>query len=112
MIAGGVEVVPLETVVASPSFQTLKMTGSTAAKPYVKKSRDAKTSYVAASPSSIPLWFTNFDGDISDQGMGQTNIRALLSMARELDALMLFRSCTSTSLPSAAAAANPRAALR
>ena len=88
--AGGVEVVPLETVVAAPSFQKLKMTGSTAAKPYVKKSRDAKTSYVVASPSAIPLWFTNFDGDISDQGMGQTNIRALLSMARELDALMLF----------------------
>ncbi len=88
--AGGVDVVPLETIVASPSFQKMKMTGSTAAKPYTKKSRDAKTSYVVASPSAIPLWFTSFDGDISDQGMGQTNIRALLSMARELDALMLF----------------------
>src|SRR5688572_5377872 len=88
--AGGVEVVPLEAITASPSFQKLKMTGSTADKPYTKKSRDAKTSYVVASPAAIPLWFTNFDGDISDQGMGQTNIRALLSMARELDALILF----------------------
>jgi hypothetical protein len=88
--AGGIEVVPLETVMASPSFAKMKMTGSTADKPYTKRSRDAKTSYVVASPSAIPLWFTNFDGDISDQGMGQTNIRALLSMARELDALILF----------------------
>ena len=88
--AGGVEVVPLETIQASPSFQKMKMTGSTAAKPYTKRSRDAKTSYVVLSPTAIPLWFTSFDGDISDQGMGQTNIRAVMSMARELDALMLF----------------------
>ena len=88
--ASGLEVVPLETIQASPSFQKMKMTGSTAAKPYTKRSRDAKTHYLVASPSAIPLWFTNFDGDISDQGMGQTNIRAVMAMARELDALMIF----------------------
>lgn len=88
--AGGVEVVPLDKITASPSFAKMKMTGSTADKPYTKRSKDAKTSYVVASPSAIPLWFTNWDGDISDQGMGQTNIRAIMSMAKELDALMLF----------------------
>lgn len=88
--AGGVEVVPLESITASPSFAKMKLTGSTADKPYTKRSKDAKTNYVVASPTAIPLWFTNWDGDISDQGMGQTNIRAIMSMAKELDALMLF----------------------
>ena len=88
--AGGIEVVPLETITASPSFAKMKMTGSTTDKPYTKRSKDGKSSYVVASPSAIPLWFTNWDGDVSDQGMGQTNIRAVMSMAKELDALMLF----------------------
>jgi hypothetical protein len=87
---GGMEVVPLETITASPSFQKMKMTGSTADKPYTKKSRDKNTSYLVVSPSAIPLWFSNFDGDISDQGMSQTNIRAVMAMSKELDALMLF----------------------
>ena len=51
----------------------MKLTGSAAEKPYTKKSRDAKTRDLVASPSAIPLWFTNWDGDISDQGMSQTN---------------------------------------
>ena len=88
--AGGLEVVPLETITASPSFAKMKMTGSTADKPYTKRSRDAKTHYLVTSPTAIPLWFTNWDGDISDQGMGQTNIKAIMSMAKELDALMVF----------------------
>lgn len=88
--SSGMEVVPLETITASAAFQKMKMTGSTADKPYTKKSRDKNTSYVVVSPTAIPLWFTNGDGDVSDQGMNQTNIRAVLSMARELDTLVLF----------------------
>jgi hypothetical protein len=88
--AGGIEVVPLETITASDAFQKMKMTGSTADKPYTKRSRDKKTDYLVVSPSAIPLWFTNWDGDVSDQGMGQTNIRAVMTMSKELDALMLF----------------------
>jgi hypothetical protein len=88
--ATGMEVVTPEAITASPSFAKLKMTGSTAEKPYTKRSRDAKTHYLVVSPSSIPLWFTNWDGDISDQGMNQTNTRAILSMAKELDAILLF----------------------
>lgn len=88
--SSGIEVVPTETILASPNFAKMKMTGSTAEKPYTKRSRDAKTHYLVTSPTAIPLWFTNWDGDISDQGMGQTNIRALLSMAKELDAILLF----------------------
>ena len=88
--SSGMEVVPLETVTASAAFQKMKMAGSTAEKPYTKRSRDKKTDYVVVSPSAIPLWFTNFDGDISDQGMSQTNIRAIMAMARELDTLVLF----------------------
>ncbi len=88
--AAGIEVVPLETMTASPSFAKMKMTGSTADKPYTKRSRDAKTHYLVTSPSAIPLWFSVYDGDISDQGMSQTNMRAVMSMAKELDALMLF----------------------
>lgn len=86
----GMEVVPPEQVVASQSFAKMKMTGSTAEKPYTKRSRDAKTHYLVVSPSAIPLWFTNWDGDISDQGMNQTNIRALMAMSKELDAVLLF----------------------
>lgn len=88
--SSGIEVVPLETVAAAPSYQKLKITGSSAEKPYTKKSRDGKTHYVVASPTAIPLWFTNWDGDVSDQGMNQTNTRALLSVAKEVDALLLF----------------------
>jgi hypothetical protein len=89
--ATGMEVVPLETIKSSASFQKMKMTGSTADKPYTKRSRDAKTHYLVASPSALPLWFTNFDGEISDQGMmSQTNIRAIMAMSKELDALVLF----------------------
>jgi hypothetical protein len=87
---GGIEVVPLETITASPSFQKMKMTGSTAEKPYTKRSRDRNTDYIVVSPTAIPLWFTNWDGDISDQGMSQTNIRAIMAMAKELDALMVY----------------------
>jgi hypothetical protein len=86
----GIEVVPLETVQAAPSWAKLKMTGSTAEKPYTKRSRDAKTHYLVASPSAIPLWFTNWDGDISDQGMNQANTRAVMALSKELDALLLF----------------------
>ncbi|HYH09889.1 MAG TPA: hypothetical protein VEK11_22765 [Thermoanaerobaculia bacterium] len=86
----GIEVVPLETVQAAPSWAKLKMTGSTAEKPYTKRSRDAKTHYLVASPSPIPLWFTNWDGDISDQGMNQANTRAVMALSKELDALLLF----------------------
>ncbi|HEX8255983.1 MAG TPA: hypothetical protein VF846_22780 [Thermoanaerobaculia bacterium] len=89
--AGGIEVVPLESVLKSAAFQKMKMTGSTAEKPYTKRSRDRKTDYLVASPTEIPLWFTNFDGDISDQGMmSQTNMRAIMEMSKELDALMIF----------------------
>jgi hypothetical protein len=86
----GMEVVPLESITASAAFQKMKMTGSTVDKPYTKRSRDKKTDYLVVSPTAIPLWFTNFDGDISDQGMGQTNIRAIMTMSKELDALVLF----------------------
>lgn len=88
--SGGLEVVPLETITASAAFQKMKMTGSSAEKPYTKRSRDKKTDYIVVSPTAIPLWFTNFDGDISDQGMNQTNIRALMTMAKELDTLVVF----------------------
>lgn len=88
--SSGMEVVPLETITASASFQKMKMTGSTAEKPYTKRSRDRNTDYLVVSPTAIPLWFTNWDGDVSDQGMNQTNIRAIMTMAKELDALMLY----------------------
>lgn len=88
--AGGIEVVPLETVTASQSYQKLKITGSTAEKPYTKTSRDRNTHWLVVSPTALPLWFTNWDGDVSDQGMNQTNIRAIQAMAKELDALALF----------------------
>ena len=88
--SSGLEVVPLETITASPSFAKMKITGSTAAKPYTKKSRDAKTHYLVTSPTAIPLWFTNWDGDISDQGMNQTNTKAIMALSKELDALLLF----------------------
>ena len=86
----GIEVVPLETIKASAAFQKLTPTAITVDKPYTKRSRDKKTDYIVVSPSALPLWFTNFDGDISDQGMSQNNIRAILAMARELDTLVLF----------------------
>lgn len=88
--SSGIEVVSMETIAASASFQKMKMTGSTAEKPYTKRSRDRKIDYIVVSPSAIPLWFTNWDGDVSDQGMNQTNIRAIMSMSKELDALMLY----------------------
>lgn len=88
--SSGIEVVPLETITASAAFQKMKMTVNSADKPYTKSSRDRKTDYLVVSPTAIPLWFTNFDGDVSDQGMGQANIRAITTMARELDALVLF----------------------
>jgi len=88
--SSGIEVVPLETMTASPTFQKMKMTGSTAEQPHTKRSRDKKTDYIVVSPTAIPLWFTNWDGDVSDQGMNQTNIRAVMTMSKELDALMLF----------------------
>ena len=88
--ASGLDVVPLETITAAPSYQKMKITGSTAEKPYTKRSRDAKTHYLVVSPAAIPLWFTNWDGDVSDQGMNQTNTRALLAISKEIDALLLF----------------------
>jgi hypothetical protein len=88
--SGGLEVVPVETITASAAYKKMKMTGSTAEKPYIKRSRDAKTHYLVVSPAALPLWFTNGDGDVSDQGMNQTNSRALSAMANELDTLVLF----------------------
>ncbi len=88
--SAGIEVVPLETITALAAFQKMKMTGSSAEKPYTKKSRDRNTDWLVVSPTAIPLWFTNWDGDVSDQGMSQTNIRAIMAMAKELDALVLY----------------------
>jgi len=88
--AGGIEVVPMEQIAASPNFQKLKITGSTEAKPYTKTSRDRKSDYLVVSPTAIPLWFTNWDGDVSDQGMNQSNTKAVMALAKELDALLLF----------------------
>lgn len=86
----GVEVVSTESMKATGAFRGMRMAEASASKPYTKRSRDKKTDYVVVSPSELPLWFTNFDGDISDQGMNQTNIRALMAMSKELDALVLF----------------------
>ncbi|HEX8255077.1 MAG TPA: hypothetical protein VF846_18190 [Thermoanaerobaculia bacterium] len=48
-----------------------------------------------------------FDGDISEQGtMSQTNLRAVMEMAKELDALMIFPLMHVNLRPSAAPAAN------
>jgi hypothetical protein len=88
--ATGMEVVSPEAVKSSAAFAKMKLTGSTEQKPYTKASRDRKTHYLVVSPSSIPLWFTNWDGDISDQGMSQTNMRALWDMAKELDATLVY----------------------
>lgn len=89
--SNGIEVVATDTWKASAAFKSMKMSGSTAEKPYTKRSKDRKTDYIVVSPSAVPLWFTNFDGDISDQGlMNQTNIRAIMAMAKELDALAVF----------------------
>lgn len=87
---GGLEVVPVATIQASPNYQKIKFTSSTAEKPYTKASRDRKTQYAVVAPTALPLWFTNWDGDISDQGMSQNNIKAIMSMSKELDALVLF----------------------
>jgi hypothetical protein len=86
---GGFEVVPTEAVTGSVAFKKLKTAQSSPGHPYTKKSRDRKTQYVVVSPAPIPLWFTNWDGDISDQGMGQTNIKAIMELSKELDAVVL-----------------------
>jgi hypothetical protein len=88
--SAGIEVVPVETIKASQSFQKMKPTISTAEKPYTKRSKDRNTDYLVVSPSALPLFFTNWDGDVSDQGMNQTNIRAIMTMSKELDALVLY----------------------
>jgi hypothetical protein len=88
--ASGFDVVTTEQLTASPAFQKMKMAGSTADKPYTRKSPDKNTTYLVASPSSIPLWFTNGDGPVSDQGMSQTNFKAIYEMTREFDALAVF----------------------
>ena len=88
--ATGMEVVSPDAVRSSAAFAKMKLAASSADKPYLKNSRDRKTSYVVISPSAIPLWFTNWDGDISDQGMSQTNMRALWEMAKELDATLVY----------------------
>jgi hypothetical protein len=87
---GGLDVVPLEAIQASPSYQKMKLTPSTAEKPYTKKSRDRNHQYLVAAPTALPLWFTNWDGDVSDQGMSQNNIKAVMAMAKEFDALALY----------------------
>jgi hypothetical protein len=86
----GMEVVGTDAIQASAAFKKMKLTANTAEKPYTKKSRDKNTQYLVVSPTEVPLWFTNWDGDISDQGMSQTNIRALLEMAKELDATLIY----------------------
>jgi hypothetical protein len=88
--ATGLEVLTPDAIKSSAAFAKMKIAGSSEAKPYTKKSRDSKTHYLVVSPSAIPLWFTNWDGDISDQGMSQTNMKALFEMARELDATLVY----------------------
>ncbi|HEX7707835.1 MAG TPA: hypothetical protein VF701_15360 [Thermoanaerobaculia bacterium] len=87
--ATGLEVVPAEAMRATASFQKIKLTPSNSEKPYTKKSRDGKTFFLVAAPSEVPLWFSNWDGDISDQGFNQNNSRAVSEMAKELDAVVL-----------------------
>src|SRR5687768_13480938 len=55
LASSGMEVVPLEKITSSAAFQKMKMTGSTEAKPYTKRSRDKMTDYIVVSPSAIPL---------------------------------------------------------
>jgi hypothetical protein len=90
MQATGVEIVPLETIKASPQFQKLQLAAATPAKPYTKVLPDGKMHVVIVSPTAIPLWFTNWDGGITDQGMRQGNTKALMAMAKELDAALAF----------------------
>ncbi|HEY0140476.1 MAG TPA: hypothetical protein VGF48_06240 [Thermoanaerobaculia bacterium] len=88
--ATGVEVVPFETVKASAAYQTLKINGGNAAKPYTKVLPGGQTHVVILSPTEIPLWFTNWDGGITDQGMSQANIKALGNLSKELNAALLY----------------------
>jgi hypothetical protein len=88
--ASGVDVVSQEEMTKSAAFAKIKASSSTADKPYTRKSPDKNTTYLVLSPTAIPLFFTNWDGPVSDQGMSQTNIRAVMEMSKELDALAVF----------------------
>jgi hypothetical protein len=88
MQATGVEVVSLEAMKASPSFQKLKL--ADVSKPYTKVLPGGQTHVLIVSPAALPLWFTNWDGGITDQGMSQGNTKALMALSKELDASLLF----------------------
>ncbi|HYP04893.1 MAG TPA: hypothetical protein VER03_01555 [Bryobacteraceae bacterium] len=85
------EIVPAETVKATETFKSLTLAASSAETPYTKKMPGGAMHVVVLAPSDLPLWFTNWDGGITDQGtFKQGNTKAVLKMAQELDAAVVY----------------------
>lgn len=85
----GLEIVPLETVKASQSYQKLDLTPNTPEKPYGKDYLNQNM--IVVTPTSLPLWFTHVDGPIGDKGpFNQSNTKLMPKMAEELDAVVLY----------------------
>ncbi len=83
----GIEVVPMEKVLASANFQALETTPTSAASPYKVKFQGADMVVVPA--TGLPLWFNQYDGLNAAGNKGKKNIKAMTALAKEFDAAVL-----------------------
>lgn len=91
MKAAGVEVVSTDALKASETFKSLELAPSSAEAPYTKKMPGGQMHVVVVSPTDLPLWFTNWDAGLTDQGrFKQGNTKAILKLSQELDAAIVY----------------------
>lgn len=83
----GIEVVPMEKVLASANFQALETTPSAAGAPYKVNFQGADMVVVPA--TGFPLWFNPYDGLNAAGNKGKKNLKAMAALAKEFDAAVL-----------------------
>lgn len=83
----GIEIVPMEQVLASKAFQALEATPSSAEKPYQVNFQGAD--YIVVPATGFPLWFNKYDGLGAKGNQSKKNLKLMADLSKEFDAVVL-----------------------
>ena len=86
MQEAGLEVVPMDTLKASATYQQFETVPTSATQAYSVDFQGA--TYVILPATGLPLWFNNYDGLAGGKG-SKKNLKLMAQLSKELDAAVL-----------------------